>query len=117
MPCGYVLGAGASHFAGYPLSLGLWPFVRHTSYREVFATKRAAFVTTAMERILEVMPPEEDDRPNLEELFTFLDLAARGSGPEELRHVDWPHVRVKLMGMIAAASLWHQYQLQRELRS
>ena len=117
MPCVYVLGAGASRFAGYPLGLDLWPFVRDTSYREAFATKRATFVTTAMEQILLVMPPDEYDRPNLEELFTFLDLAARGAGPIELHRVDWPDVRVKLMGMIAAAFLWHEYQLQRELSS
>ena len=30
--CVYVLGAGASRFAGYPLSLDLWPFVRDTTY-------------------------------------------------------------------------------------
>jgi len=68
-----------------------------------------------MEHILEVMPPQEYDRPNLEEIFTFLDLAARGAGPVELHRVDWPQVRVKLMGMIAGAFLWYEYQLQREL--
>jgi hypothetical protein len=113
----FVLGAGASRFAGYPLSLELWSFIRDSAGLDVMAKRRADSVIQAMDRILKVVPPKEYDRPNLEELFTLLDLADRGTEPLGLRYVDWSDVRPKVMGMISVAFLWHEYQFQAELHA
>jgi hypothetical protein len=113
----FILGAGASRFAGYPLGLDLWPFIRDSAGLDVMAKKRAESVIQAMDRILKVVPPKTYDRPNLEELFTLLDLAGQGVEPLGLRHVDWRDMRTKVMGMISEAFLSRQYQFQAELRS
>jgi hypothetical protein len=112
----FILGAGASRFAGYPLGLDLWRFVRDSRPLHVMAQGRAKEVKSAMESILQVNPPEQHDRPNLEELFTLLDLAARETGPLVLSKVNWSDLRIKLMGMIADAFLWREYCFQQELR-
>jgi hypothetical protein len=62
------------------------------------------------------MPQREFDRPDLEQLFTFLDLAEAGTEPLGLIKLDWRGLRPKLMGMIANAFQWHEYQLQAQLR-
>ncbi len=80
------------------------------------AKERAKAVTEAVERVLQVVPPREFDRPNLEQLFTLLDLAEAGTEPLELGKLDWRSLRPKLMGMIADAFQWHEYQLQTRLR-
>lgn len=113
----FILGAGASKFAGFPLALELWPFVRDLSGGHVQAETRRGEVTVALEQILQqVVPPAEQDRPNLEELFTLLDLADMGTAPLELLHTDWKDLRPKLMGMIADAFQWHQYNLRKDQR-
>lgn len=110
-----ILGAGASKFAGFPLALELWPFVRDLSGGHVQAETRRREVTVALERILQqVGPPPEQDRPNLEGLFTLLDLADMGTAPLQLLHTDWKDMRPKLMGMIADAFQWHQYNLRKD---
>jgi hypothetical protein len=111
-----ILGAGASRFAGYPLGLELWAFIRDTGTGERMAKERAEAVIDAIERVLQVLPPREFDRPDLEQLFTLLDLAEAGTEPLKLAKIDWPSLRPKLMGMIANAFQWHQYQLQVRLR-
>src|SRR5216683_1122216 len=68
-----------------------------------------------MEQILRINPPEEDDRVDLEKLFTLLDLAHRGTGPLELRRTDWPQTKLEIMAMISDAFLWHQHQFQAEV--
>lgn len=62
------------------------------------------------------MPSREFDKPDLEQLFTFLDLAEAGTEPLQLVKIDWQSIRPKLMGMIANAFQWHEYQLQARLR-
>jgi hypothetical protein len=74
----FILGAGASRFAGCPLGLDLWPFIRDSSRAEATAIRRADHVSRAMDQILRIVPPKESDHPNLEELFTLLDLAELG---------------------------------------
>ncbi len=111
----FILGAGASRFAGYPLGPDLWKFVRDSLPLHVMAKNRATEVKSAIESVLLVNPPDEHDRPNLEELFTLLDLAGRKIGPLELKTVNWPDLRIKLMGMIADAFLWREYRFQEEL--
>jgi hypothetical protein len=80
----FIIGAGASCFAGYPLGLDLWKFIRDNSTQEVMAKERAKAVSSGLERVFEVLPPRELDRPELEEIFTLLDLAAAGIEPLEL---------------------------------
>jgi hypothetical protein len=112
----FILGAGASRFAGYPLGLELWAFIRDTTTSEVMAKERAKAVTDAIESVLQVVPPPEYDRPDLEQLFTLLDLAEAGTEPLDLRNLDWRSLRPKLMGMIANAFQWHEYKFQNRLR-
>ncbi len=111
----FVLGAGASAFAGYPLALDLWPFVRDSEGGDINADQRRQAVIRTMEPILKINPPEEYDRPDLEKLFTLLDLAHRGTAPLDLRHTDWPLTKLQIMGMISESFLWHQYKFQAEI--
>src|SRR5260370_34426027 len=111
----FILGAGASRFAGYPLSLELWKFVRDFPVIEMIAKRRADSVIQAMERVLEVVPPKAFDEPNLEELFTLLDLAAMGTEPLALKTVGWNELRPKVMGVISEAFLGHEYDFQKGL--
>ena len=71
----FILGAGVSKFAEYPLAFDLWRFIRGSGKSHVTANDIQKAVNEAIEKILEVVPPEEFDHPNLEELFTYLDLA------------------------------------------
>jgi len=112
----FILGAEASRFAGYPLGLDLWSFIRDTTTGEVMAKQRAKAVIDAIERVLRVVPPREFDRFDLEQLFTLLDLAEAGSDVLQLSGLDWRGVRPKLVGMITNAFQWHEYQLQARLR-
>ncbi len=91
----FILGAGASRFAGYPLSLDLWPFIRDSFRAEASAIQRADHVTRAMNQVLKAIPPRDFGRPNLEELFTLLDLADMGTEPVALRDIGWRDVRPK----------------------
>jgi hypothetical protein len=70
-----------------------------------------------MDRILRVYPPAEPDRPDLEQLFTLLDLAALGVKPLLLSQVNWSDVRSRLMGMITWAFLRHEDKFQDEISS
>src|SRR5438552_3579844 len=110
----FILGAGASRFAGYPLSLDLWPFIRDSFRAEASAIQRADHVTRAMNQVLKANPPRDFGRSNLEELFTLLDLADMGTEPVALRDIGWRDVRPKLMGMISDAFTWKQCQFQSE---
>ena len=107
----FILGAGASHFAGYPLALQLWPFVRDSVGHHAMAASRKQDVVQLVETALLTLPPEEHDRPNLEHLFTIFDLANYGVSPFTFRHANWPHLRTKLIGMISEAFMHHQHAL------
>jgi hypothetical protein len=111
----FILGAGASRFAGYPLSLELWKFVRDFRVIEMMAKRRADSVIEALERVLQIVPPKVFDQPNLEELFTLLDLAAMGTEPLALKSVEWNVLRPKVMGVISEAFLGHEYDFQKGL--
>jgi hypothetical protein len=111
----FVLGAGASRFAGYPLGVELWRFLRDFPLVDEVAKRRADSVRQAMERVLQVIPPKVPDQPNLEELFTLLDLAAMGTEPLALKFVDWRELRPKVMGMISEAFLGHEFDFQQQL--
>jgi hypothetical protein len=105
----FILGAGASHFAEYPLARELWPFIRDNCTNEVMAQRRAREVTDAMGSVLE-------EASDLELLFTTLDLARGGAGPAELKDLDWRDLRPKVMGMIADAFQGYHYRFQSRLR-
>jgi hypothetical protein len=111
----FVLGAGASAFAGYPLGLDLWRFLRDTDLREVHTREARSAVLELMEPILRLNPPGEQDRPDLEKLFTLLDLGYLGAGPEELRRDDWPNTKEKIMRLIAENFQWHEQQFQGQI--
>ena len=111
----FVLGAGASKFAGYPLAPELWRFARDGGGGEVIAEERRNEVVEAFSTIFRVIPPAEHDRPNLEEICTLLDLAELGVSPLSLKSIEWLHLRAKLIGMIVDAFQWHQYKFRREI--
>jgi hypothetical protein len=108
----FILGAGASRFAGYPLAPDLWPFVRERAARHSIAKEGAEAVIEAMERILRVLPAAEQERPNLEEVFACLDLAELGTNFLSIEKVDWSLLRLKVIGMINWALLLHQDRLR-----
>jgi len=109
----FVLGAGASRFAGYPLGPDLWAFIRDWKPLEVFSKEAHDAVRAAMERVLELFPSKEPSKPNLEELFTLLDLAG-GNTELGLSDVDWQDLRPKLILCIWDAFLQHEYDFQRK---
>ena len=111
----FVLGAGASAFAGYPLGQDLWRFLRDSESPERGAKERRDLVIEALEPIVRRYSPERSDRLDLEKLFTLLDLAHLGTAPLEFRVSDWPLTKRQIMGMIAETFQWHQYAFQAEI--
>lgn len=88
----YILGAGASAFAGYPLAGQLWPFIRNHSGGEVMAEERRGDVISEMERLLRIRAPERhNNQPDLEALFTLLDLSLMLPGEVSIAPGDWRH--------------------------
>ena len=75
----FVLGAGASAFAGYPLGLDLWRFLYDPHEPEVNTKKARDDVFEMMKPILRLNPPDQPGRPDLEKLFTLLDLGQQGA--------------------------------------
>ncbi len=111
----FVLGAGASAFAGYPLGLGLWRFLRDSESPEVGAKERRELVLGKLDPIVERYSPDRAHQLDLEKLFTLLDLAHLGTAPLKLRVSDWPLTKRQIMGMIAETFQWHQYEFQAEI--
>jgi hypothetical protein len=102
----FMLGAGASCFAGYPLGAELWKFIRQGAWPEVMAQQRAAIVIPAIDAL--IAESGGDDKQDLEKLFTQKDLDEKGRG-------DWSDVKEKLMAMIADAFLFHEFDLHEKL--
>ena len=111
----FVLGAGASAFAGYPVGPNLWRFLRDTDPAEALTRDAHAAVMALMEPILRLNPPAEHDRPDLEKLFTLLDICHLGVGPAELRPSDWPLTRLKVMRLIVEDFQWQEWQFQGQI--
>jgi hypothetical protein len=111
----FVLGAGASAFAGYPLALDLWQFLQRSEGGDSVAQRARSAVVAMIERVLRVNPPQEDGRVDLEKLLSLLDLAHRGTGAHEFKIEDWPQIKLQIMKMISDAFLWHEYQFQAEI--
>jgi hypothetical protein len=110
----FVLGAGASAFAGYPVAPDLWRFLREAESPELGAKQRRDAVITALDPIVRRYS-HESDQVDLEKLFTLLDLAHLDTAPLELRVSDWPLTKRQIMGMIAETFQWHQYKFQGEV--
>jgi hypothetical protein len=83
----------------------------------VKAKQSAQLVIGAMDRILKLIPPKEHEQPNLEEIFTLLDLADRGTEMLGLAEIKWKAVRPCVIGMITEAFLWHEYQFEDSSRA
>jgi hypothetical protein len=111
----FILGAGASAFAGYPLALDLWPFLRNSPSPELGAKKRYEAVIKDLEPILQRYSLDGDGQLDLEKLFTLLDLAHFGTTKLELHVPEWPLTKRQIMGMIQETFQWHQYKFQAEI--
>jgi len=79
------------------------------------ANQRRQAVIEEMERIIMRYPPRVYDEPDLEELFTYLDLSLLIPDVFQLEHADWRAMRPKVVGMIADAFMNYQYDLQGHL--
>ena len=77
------------------------------------AEQRRCDVIAEMERLLQVRPPERHDEPDIEALFTLLDLSLMMPGEVELAHLDWRQMRPKVIGMITEAFMGFQDDLER----
>jgi hypothetical protein len=114
----FILGAGASKFANYPLAPELWAFVRDHSGGDHTTNQIRQRVISLMEKMIaRWLPPDQQDRPNLEEILTYMDLASMGSALIQLGHTDWKNTRLELMRMISHAFQWYQYKLQPTLET
>jgi hypothetical protein len=85
----FVLGAGASAFAGYPLASGLWAFLREYKTNEPSEKYRRNSIIETLEPVLRKYSPKEPDTVDLEQIFTILDLAELGIGPSLLAPSEW----------------------------
>lgn len=111
----FLLGAGASRFARYPLASGLWDFIGKFSGGHSDADHRREAASIAMGEFSRIAGGRMTFE-NLEGIITCLDLASRGIDPHGLlKAIDWASVRPKLLGMIADAFMWYEYCLQQEL--
>ena len=79
----FVLGAGASAFAGYPLGPDLWQFLRDSEPAESNTKEAHAAVMEAIGPILRLNGLQEQERPDLEKLHALGHLPL-GSWPREL---------------------------------
>ncbi|MGH7788574.1 MAG: hypothetical protein ACRERC_17015 [Candidatus Binatia bacterium] len=104
----FILGAGASVFAGYPLGLDLWQWAIDHCSGEVMASLRVEETVRELNPILHRFA-RAVRRFDLEEVFTFLDLAALGRGPLAGEVTNWPTLRNHVMGMIAESFQSYQH--------
>jgi hypothetical protein len=68
-----------------------------------------------IEPILQLNPPAEHDQPDLEKLFTLLDLGHLGVGPIELRRSDWQLTKLKVIRLIAESFQWQELCFQDQI--
>jgi len=106
----FVLGAGASVFAGYPLATNLWRWTLGHCSGEVMARLRVDETVRELAPVLERFT-RSDGNFDLEEVFTFLDLAVLDRGPLVGEVPNWPTLRNQVKGMIAHAFRWYQLDL------
>lgn len=110
----FILGAGASAFAGYPLAVNLWQWTIDHCSGEVMAGLRIEQTVRELDPILRRFV-DAGGRFDLEEVFTFLDLAALGRGPLAGEATNWPTLRNQVMGMIAESFQSYQHSFGVEI--
>lgn len=106
----FILGAGASVFADYPLATDLWQWTLDHHPGERMAGLRREETMHELAPVLQQFA-RPDGRFDLEEVFTFLDLAVLGRGPLVGAVPNWPNLRNQVKGMIAHAFRWYQLDL------
>lgn len=111
----FILGAGSSVFAGYPLATNLWPWVVERCSGEYMAGERRNQTVTELKPILKKFARPLTDEFDLEEIFTYLDLAELGRGPLANEVPSWRKLRYQVMGMIADAFQAYQHDLARAI--
>lgn len=111
----FVLGAGASVFAGYPIAAGLMPFIRTFNSREVVAQQNASQIISKIDEaeihFRRNVKRDSGDGTNLEELLTYLELY--GSFPGTMFHSNpWiSHDSDSVRRIITDKFLDYQYDL------
>jgi SIR2-like domain len=106
----YVLGAGASRFADFPLASDLWLFIQRSPIYEMGAKERHERVVAEIGRILKAYPPKSE-QPDLEVLFTLLDLTVQGANFPLLLRTDWPALKSSVVATIVDAFRTHHFDL------
>lgn len=112
----YVLGAGASKFAGYPLATELMQFLQGSAVGQVYAGRdKASSVLTKLQRAGEALRRQTRRTWDLETVVTQLDLF-KTIGNLRVVHGEWTDKdRMVFAALISGAFLWHQHQLQRAI--
>jgi hypothetical protein len=111
----FVLGAGASVFAGYPIAAGLLPFVRTFHSREVTAQQNASQILGKIDEAElhfgRNIKRDSVGGTNLEELLTYLELY--GSFPGTMFHLNpWTsHDSDSVRRVITDKFLGYQFDL------
>jgi hypothetical protein len=111
----YVLGAGASCFANYPVGAGLWKFIFQHSLGDDASKRTAATLHEEMGRVF-ARYPKADPEHHLEELFTLLDLAElMPTYFPEPGQLEWKYARLDVIAAITGAFLAYQRDLDSHL--
>lgn len=108
----YILGAGASCFAGFPLANKLWKFLENEEHsRELRAERDVRRFRTLINEVTSFLEgtTAPTSSPDIELLFTILDLAdaRRGAlGPLNISHGDLRLAKKSFSRLIPSAFLW-----------
>ena len=102
----YILGAGASAFAGYPSAHGLWSFVRQHASID-------GDLQAIIRELAERYQPDHVDDPDLESLFTLLDVQLLLTLRAWQGNTDWMLHRVRFIAALVKAFLDYQRLFQR----
>lgn len=111
----YVLGAGASRFAGFPLASDLWSFIQASRLRESSGNELREGIVAEIGRILEVFPLKRRGQPDLEVLFTLLDFTAIAPYVLQLPNTDWATLKLEVIGTIVNSFLARHFDLNKSL--
>lgn len=107
----YVLGAGASNFAKYPLATGLWEFIIQHDLGDDGSRRTVANLQKEIARVFARFP-KADPEHSLEELFTLLDLAElMPAYLPGLGQLEWKYAKLDVIAAITSAFLAYQHDL------
>lgn len=111
----FVLGAGASAFAGYPLASGLLDFLKQEPILEATTQKIASEILYKLHHAARQLERETRKKWGLEILLTHLDLYGT-VGKLRIFTGDWTDSdRMKVSRVIAHQFQWHQYKINRKV--